>query len=95
MAIVVVLLGLAVLAYFCRPQPTFLIVIRDHKSTLKRGHVAPRFLSACNSIVKTLDIDRGTIKGIGIHPNMKLKFSANIPSRSHQRFRNAWHMSGR
>jgi len=93
--LIIVLLGLAILTYICLPRPTFVINIRDSTPLVTRGKVSKSFLNACQSIVDASSIKSGKIKGFGHGNNTTLKFSSNIPQRCHQRFKNAWHVSGR
>ncbi|MCZ6795116.1 MAG: DUF3634 family protein [Planctomycetota bacterium] len=89
----VVVVALAFLWFRPRPDPSFILEIRDGRLEVSRGKVARRFLQECRRLVDAHGIADGTIRGFGDAEHVSLEFSREIPEAHHQRFRNVFHLT--
>lgn len=83
-------LGVLVVLALLRPRFDFVVRIRDGKATVVKGKVEPGFVVDCERIARDNGVERGEIRGRSRGGDVSLVFSAGIPSRLHQRFRNAY-----
>ena len=77
--------------YVMHPRAAFIIKIRRGALKTVIGKVSRGFKEDCERIVRDTDLRRGTVVGILRGKTISLKFSRNIPTPHHQRFRNAYH----
>jgi len=71
-------------------RTVFVIEIGPDGARLRRGRPPPGFVVACTEVARMHGLKRGRIKGLRTGSGIRLRFSADIPERLHQRFRNVW-----
>jgi Protein of unknown function (DUF3634) len=62
----------------------------------RRGSPPPSFVTDCGDVARELGIARGHLDVVGSEGRLQLRFSPELPARSHQRFRNVLgvHLAG-
>jgi hypothetical protein len=88
--VLIVAAVVALLVYFLRPRPRFVITVRQGKVHVLRGEAPPDFLRECRSLVEAQGIPDMTVRGIGNGRTTALRFSRGVPDGVRQRFRNVW-----
>ena len=73
-------------------RPAFVIDLKDGRATSRSGKAPAKFLQSCEEIAATASLATGTIRGVRDRRGISLVFSRDIPDRTHQQFRNAWHL---
>lgn len=78
---------------FCRllsRQPDFTLRLEAGQAKLWQGKAPARFVSDCNDLAHDESLQAGLIFGIRRNRGYVLDFSAEVPERCHQTFRNLW-----
>ena len=73
-----------------RLRRVFIVDIRAGQAGIRAGKPPGDFLDGCEDVARRHRIDRGRITGVRDGSGIQLRFSREIPERSHQAFRNVW-----
>jgi hypothetical protein len=68
--------------------PVFVITIADGEARFTKGRATPSSVRDCTSVATDFGIERGYIDGVRTLHGIALRFSPDICTASHQRFRN-------
>ena len=71
-------------------RSVFELRIQDGSARRVSGSVRQGFVADCSDIAETFGIRSGRIFGERRANGVEIEFDSNVPSNSHQRFRNAW-----
>ncbi len=90
--LVLLVLGLpvALVLIVCHARVVFVIRLQAGRAHRQRGRPSPSFVNACTSVARLHRLDRGRIMGVRTGEGVQLRFSADIPERARQAFRNVW-----
>ena len=70
--------------------PTFVITVRNGVARRTKGTVPAQWIADCTTIAADFGIARGHVEGVCSDRGLGLRFSPDVPARSHQRFRNVF-----
>ncbi len=73
-----------------RLRRVFTVAIRAGRATPEQGRPPAGFPAACTDVARRYGIREGRITAERTGGGVRLRFSASIPPRSHQAFRNVW-----
>ncbi len=71
-------------------QPDFTLRLESGQAKLWQGKAPSGFVSDCNDLARNESLEVGLIFGIRRDRGYVLEFSAEVPERYHQTFRNLW-----
>lgn len=81
---------LLLVAFVRHTRVRFIIELEGGAARLRRGDPPSAFVRACSDVARLHRIASGRIVGVRTGSGIALQFSADIPSRAHQAFRNVW-----
>lgn len=89
-----ILIGVAIVAIllFFVAKPSAVIEMRGGKASARKGKVSPKFLQDCEEICARYQISEARISVYAAAGRQSLRFSSQIPSECHQKFRNLWNL---
>lgn len=90
LALLVLGLPAALVLIVRHARVVFVIRLQDGRAQRQRGRPSPSFVAACSGVARLHRLDRGRIMGIRTGEGVQLRFSAEIPERARQAFRNVW-----
>ena len=68
----------------------FIVELREGKARCVKGKLLDRMLSEFSEVARQHGLAVGTVLGKRGSAGIRLRFSKEIPSASHQQFRNIW-----
>lgn len=73
-----------------RLRVVFIVELTEGRARVRRGQPPTGFAAACEDVARRHGIVSGRITGARSGNGVRLRFSRDIPAKSHQAFRNVW-----
>ncbi|MDN3516202.1 DUF3634 family protein [Aquisalimonas lutea] len=84
------LLAVVAAVLLLRLRVVFIVELTGGRASIRRGQPPTGFAAACEDVARRHGITSGRITGVRSGSGVGLRFSRDIPARSHQAFRNVW-----
>lgn len=81
-------LGLALMLWHARL--VFSVELHDGTARVRRGKPPAGFVRGCADVARQYRLTRGRIDAVRTDGGVQLRFSRNLPAKTHQAFRNVW-----
>ncbi|WP_019627206.1 DUF3634 family protein [Thioalkalivibrio sp. ALJT] len=88
--ILFVLLGLGLALMLWHARQVFAIELRDGAARVRSGKPPTAFVRGCADVARQFGLTRGRITAVRTGTGVQLRFSREIPEKTHQAFRNVW-----
>ena len=88
--IMLLLLGLGVALMLWHARQVFSVELRDGTARVRRGKPPAGFLRGCEDVARQFGLKRGRIAAVRTDTGVQLRFSRDLPAKTHQAFRNVW-----
>lgn len=88
--IMFVVLGLGVALMLWHARLVFSVQLRDGTARVRRGKPPTRFVRGCEDVARQYGLTRGRIDAVRTDAGVQLRFSRDLPAKTHQAFRNVW-----
>ncbi len=84
------LLGLGLALMLWHARQVFAVELRDGAARVRRGKPPTAFLRGCEEVARQFRLKRGRITAVRTDAGVQLRFSRDLPKKTHQAFRNVW-----